>query len=181
MLMAVSTGTQVGIAAVLFYLIAYLLMNLGAFAVVALIRNRTGSEELAASAGLVRRAPVLVVTLTVFLMSLLGLPPLAGFAAKFQIFLGLYEAGGASPQGWFFYTLLGVGVFNTVLSAFYYLRVIRVMALDEPPEGAGDEKPGPLSAEVLMIGLALGVLAVGLMWGVLAASAEKAAASVVGA
>ena len=77
----------------LFYLVAYLFMNLGAFAVVAFLRNQTGSEDLSDFRGLVHRSPVLVITLAIFLLSLLGIPPLAGFAAKFQIFRVLYEAG----------------------------------------------------------------------------------------
>ena len=77
----------------LFYLIAYLFMNLGAFAVVAFLRNQTGSEDLSQIRGLVRRSPWMVVTLSFFLLSLLGIPPLVGFAAKFQIFAALWRAG----------------------------------------------------------------------------------------
>ena len=87
-----------GAEAVLFYLVAYLFMNLGAFAVVAFLRNQTGSEDLADFRGLIHRSPVLVVTLGVFLLSLLGLPPLAGFAAKFQIFAAVYHAGRGSKH-----------------------------------------------------------------------------------
>ena len=93
MLMAVGVVTPAGTAAVLYYLAAYLVMNLGAFAVVALVRNATGSEDLDASAGWSPRSPVLAVTMTVFLLSLLGLPPLAGFAGKFQVFAAVYDAG----------------------------------------------------------------------------------------
>jgi len=93
MMMGLATLTVEGAAAVLFYLIAYLFMNLGAFAIVAFLRNLTGSEDLSTYRGLVYRAPVLVITLGVFLLSLLGLPPLAGFAAKFQIFSALFHAG----------------------------------------------------------------------------------------
>src|SRR5204863_912407 len=93
MMMGLAVLTREGVAAVLFYLIAYLLMNLGAFAVVAFLRNETGSEDLSSYRGLVRRSPWMVVTLSVFLLSLLGIPPLVGFAAKFQIFLALFHAG----------------------------------------------------------------------------------------
>src|SRR5206468_7704229 len=84
MMMGLATLTRAGASAVLFYLIVYLFMNLGAFAVVAFLRNQTGSEDLRDFRGLARRSPVLVVTLGVFLLSLLGLPPLGGFSAKFQ-------------------------------------------------------------------------------------------------
>ncbi len=83
--------TREGAGAVLFYLIVYLFMNLGAFAVVAYMRNLTGSEDLSSFRGLIHRCPILVITLGVFLLSLLGLPPLGGFTAKFQIFKELYQ------------------------------------------------------------------------------------------
>jgi NADH-quinone oxidoreductase subunit N len=97
------------------------------------------------------RSPVLAVTMTIFLLSLLGLPPLAGFAGKFQVFEAVYEAGrsataaGFGPRGNAFYVLLAVGILNTVLSAYYYLKIARAMLLEEPadpspvatPPGAG--------------------------------------------
>ena len=92
MMMGLATLSRDGAEAVLFYLIAYLAMNLGAFAVVAFIRNLTGSEELASYRGLIYRSPALAITMSVFLLSLLGMPPLVGFAAKFQIFRVLYDA-----------------------------------------------------------------------------------------
>src|SRR5262249_9354012 len=95
MMMALCTLTRAGVEAMLFYLVAYLFMNLGAFAVVAFLRNETKSEDLADFRGLVRRSPVMVVTLSFFLLSLLGIPPLIGFAAKFQVFTVLYNDGQA--------------------------------------------------------------------------------------
>src|SRR6185369_6191529 len=115
MMMGLAALTRDGAAAVLFYLVAYLFMNLGAFAVVAFLRNQTGSEDLSSFRGLVRRSPVMVVTLAVFLLSLLGMPPLAGFAAKFQIFRVLFEGGQHYTElhhpglGWWLYGLLVVG------------------------------------------------------------------------
>src|SRR5437660_888092 len=129
MMMGLATLTRAGAEAVLFYLIAYLVMNLGAFAVVAFLRNLTGSEDLEDFRGLVRRAPVLVVTLSLFLLSLLGIPPLVGFTAKFQIFSVLYNEGsgyyraGEPGLGATLYGLLVVGGLNTVVSAVYYLKV----------------------------------------------------------
>src|SRR5262249_39625026 len=79
MMMGLAALTRTGAEAVLFYLIAYLFMTLGAFAVVAFLRNQTGSEDLDSFRGLVRRSPWMVVTLCFFLLSLLGIPPLVGF------------------------------------------------------------------------------------------------------
>jgi NADH-quinone oxidoreductase subunit N len=136
MMMGLATLTREGAAAVLFYLIAYLFMNLGAFAVVAFIRNQIGSEDLADCRGLSRRAPVLVFALAMFLLSLLGMPPLAGFAAKLGIFAALYHGGeyyasqGELGLGVTLYVLLAIGGLNTVLSAVYYIKVLKVMCID---------------------------------------------------
>jgi NADH-quinone oxidoreductase subunit N len=134
----------IGAGAVLFYLIAYLFMNLGAFAVVAFLRNQTGTEELDQMRGLVRRSPWMVVTLSLFLLSLLGIPPLIGFMAKFQIFYALWAVGifywrsGETGLGLTLLILLGVGGINSVISAVYYLRVMKVMII----EGNADDLEG---------------------------------------
>jgi NADH-quinone oxidoreductase subunit N len=139
MMMGLAAFTKDGLSAVLFYLIAYLFMNLGAFAVVAFLRNQTGSEDLSSYRGLMLRAPVMAVTLGVFLFSLLGIPPLIGFAAKFQIFFALFEAGKlyarvAPSLSFTMYALLVIGALNTVISLVYYIKVLKVMALDKPVE-----------------------------------------------
>ena len=95
MMMGLCTLSRAGVEAMLFYLVAYLFMNLGAFAVIAFLRNSSRSEDLADFRGLIRRSPVMVIALCFFLLSLLGIPPLIGFAAKFQIFAVLYNEGTA--------------------------------------------------------------------------------------
>ena len=136
MLMGLATFRKEGVAAVLVYLAGYLLMNLGAFAVVAVVRNRTGSETVAACRGLMARSPAVGVPLAVFLASLLGLPPLAGFAGKFLVFSAVYDAGQfyGGTLGVAFTVLLAVGVLNTVVSAGYYLAILRSAGLDEPTD-----------------------------------------------
>jgi NADH-quinone oxidoreductase subunit N len=124
-------GTRDAIAAMAFYIGIYLFMNFGAFAVVAFLRNATGSEQIADYAGLIRRSPGVAVCAAIILFSLIGLPPLAGFAAKFAIFAALFNAR--------MLALLAIGGLNTVLSLFYYLRVVRAMTLE--PEAAG--RPAP--------------------------------------
>ena len=86
-------GAQKAVAALAFYAGIYLFMNLGAFAVVAFLRNALGSEEIADYAGLIRTSPGLVVSMGIILFSLVGLPPLAGFAAKFTVFAAMFDAG----------------------------------------------------------------------------------------
>jgi NADH-quinone oxidoreductase subunit N len=177
MLLGVAVLTPDGTSAVLYYLVAYLAMNLGAFAVVALVRNRTGSEDLSAVRGLVWRWPVAAVAMAVFLFSLLGFPPLAGFAGKFQVFAAVYEAGrGGFPGA---YALLAVGVLNTALSAYYYLKVVREMVLEDPEPAGPPVGTGGLGtvASVYLAGLAALVVALGVVWNPLTAAADPAALS----
>jgi NADH-quinone oxidoreductase subunit N len=119
--------------AVPFYVGLYLFMNLGAFAIIAFLRNATGSEEIADYAGLVRSSPGVVVCLGVILFSLVGLPPLAGFAAKYVAFISVVRAMAAPGFRGVMLALLVVGGLNTALSLYYYLRVIKTMAIDNEP------------------------------------------------
>jgi NADH-quinone oxidoreductase subunit N len=179
MLMGLATLTRRGGEAVLFYLVAYLLMNLGAFAVVAFLRQETGSENLDDFRGLVRRSPWMVVTLAFFLLSLLGIPPLVGFAAKFQIFSVLYVEGreyyriGEPGLGATLLALLVIGGLNSVLSAVYYLKVLKVMIIEQRAEDLEGREPQRLherAPTVLFAGLlALAVLVLGILWGQLGA------------
>jgi NADH-quinone oxidoreductase subunit N len=174
MLMGLATLSREGAGAVLFYLVAYLFMNLGAFAVVAFLRNQTGSEELNDFRGLIHRAPLLVISLGIFLLSLLGVPPLAGFAAKFQIFSVLYYAGqhyGNIDQPTLsitMYALLVIGGLNTVVSLFYYVKVLKVMILDRPLEIVEGRAPTPLALPVgeavYATVMAIMIFVVGLAW-----------------
>ena len=146
---------QPALESLVFYLLIYLVMNLGAFAVVALIRNQIRSEDLKDYNGLIRRCPFLTVAMAVFLLSLTGIPPLAGFAAKWSIIYVLFKSE--------LYWLLAVILANTVFSAFYYVKVLRVMILDEPPEAATSwtvPRPAALFCGVLIAAN----FAVMLMW-----------------
>ncbi|MGL4554904.1 MAG: NADH-quinone oxidoreductase subunit N, partial [Gemmataceae bacterium] len=186
MMMALCTLTRGGVEAMVFYTVAYLFMNLGAFAVIAFLRNQTGSEDLSEFRGLIRRSPVMVITLGVFLLSLLGLPPLVGFAAKFQVFATLfteskrYYAAGEPGLGATLFGLLVVGGLNTVFSAFYYLKVMKVMVLDRRAEDLEGTQPPALKEPVFATAyaglLAAAVVVLGVLWGPLDAMAQQAAA-----
>ncbi|OHB80516.1 MAG: hypothetical protein A2W31_08235 [Planctomycetes bacterium RBG_16_64_10] len=130
---------RTAIAALLFYISVYLFMNLGAFAIVAFLRNAAQSEEIADYAGLIRTNPMVVVCFAVILISLIGIPPLAGFVAKFFLFASLVEAGGPIMIG-----LFVIGGVNSVISLVYYLRVVKVMAMDPEPAGRGSVSVGIL-------------------------------------
>lgn len=185
MLMALAVMTHASAAAVLYYLAAYVAMNTGAFAVVALVRNATGSEDIGAFRGLVRRSPLLAVAMTLFLASLLGLPPLAGFAGKFQVFAAVYEAAttatasGPPGLGAVFFALLAVGAANTAVSAYYYLKVARAMLLDEPAESVGDEPKAGVGAAIFLTALVAFLVVAGVVWEPLMALTDRAAGAFV--
>lgn len=184
MMMALCTMTIAGVEALLFYTAGYLFMNLGAFAVVAFLRNQTGSEDLVDLRGVIRRSPTMVVSLCFFLLSLLGIPPFIGFIAKFHVFAILladsrhYAEAGETSIGWTLFILLIVGALNTVVSAFYYLKIMKVMILDRRTEDIeGTEPiryPTPFFAQCYTIGLAFVVLGFGLWWGPIDTYARQA-------
>ncbi len=122
-------------AALGIYIATYLFMNLGAFAVVAFVRNAIKSEEIADYAGLIKRAPLTVICFSLILFSLVGMPPLAGFVGKFAIFASLAEAytsaSAAGDSAFYLLVMLVVGGLNTALCLFYYLRVVKVMTIDD--------------------------------------------------
>ncbi|MFM8539115.1 MAG: NADH-quinone oxidoreductase subunit N [Planctomycetaceae bacterium] len=168
-------AAQRAVAALAFYLGTYLFMNLGAFAIVALLRNRLRSEEIASYAGLIRSSPGIVIAMAVVLVSLIGLPPLAGFVAKFLVFSSVVEAVRLSTAQPLMLVLLVVGGLNTVISLFYYLKVLKVMTFDPP----GDDRPSePLSlvslSGALVTGLVVPVAALGIFWSGLYACARLA-------
>ncbi|MBP86726.1 MAG: hypothetical protein CMJ64_08425 [Planctomycetaceae bacterium] len=125
---------QAAVSALAIYIGIYLFMNLGVFAIVAFLRNALRTEEIADYAGLIRRCPFTVVCFVLILFSLVGLPPLAGFIGKFAIFASLAE--GWTVSGYtahFLIVLLVVGGMNTAISLFYYLRIARVMVIEDEP------------------------------------------------
>jgi NADH-quinone oxidoreductase subunit N len=185
MLMGLAVVSVAGVQSVLFYLATYVFMNLGAFAIVAFIRNRTGSEDLPAYRGLVYRSPGVVVLLGVFFLSLLGIPPLVGFIAKFQVFAAVFNAGrdaSAGPAPWLgttFYALLLIGGVNTAVSAFYYMRVLKAMVFEKTLDEVEGREPVPVSLPVSAMAytglLAVVVVALGVAWNPLAEASQRGA------
>lgn len=118
-LMGVAVMNQTGIASVLLYFIIYMIMNLGAFLCVMLVSNELKTEELNEFEGLGYRSPYLSVAFSILLFSLIGLPPTAGFVAKFYVFAAVIDSG----LVW----LAVVGVLNSVISLYYYVKIMRNM------------------------------------------------------
>lgn len=125
LLVGVAAFTGRGISSLLFYTLAYGCANLAAFAVVIIVANATGSELIERYSGLSKRNPLLALGLTISLLSLAGLPLMAGFMAKFNVFLSAGQVG--------LFWLVGIGVINSVISVYYYLRVVFVMYVAEGP------------------------------------------------
>jgi NADH-quinone oxidoreductase subunit N len=125
------------IAALGIYMVIYTFMNLAAFAIVAFFRNALRSEEIADYAGLVRRCPGIVVCFCAILFSLVGLPPMAGFIGKFAIFAEIVNAFGIIKSAGGSANFLMIGLvaasLNTAISLYYYLRIAKVMTIDEEP------------------------------------------------
>jgi NADH-quinone oxidoreductase subunit N len=130
MLMGLAILTNDGLSAILFYIVVYLIMNVGAFLVVAIVANHTGSEDIDGYRGLAWRGAVVpAVCFAIFLFSLTGLPPFAGFIGKFFLFAAVLKEGGT------FIILALVAVANSVISLYYYAKVVKVMFLDIPDPG----------------------------------------------
>ena len=174
MLLAFVAAPADGAPALLIYLGVYLFMNLAAFlAVIALARAHVG-ETLGDYAGLARRAPVPALCLTVALLSLTGLPPLGGFAAKYAV-IAAVVARGAAGGGGLFYLLALVAVLNTVVSLAYYARVPRVMYFGRAHAHAHAVRIAPLHTALLLVTTIPTVL-LGVYLGPLAEVAARAAA-----
>jgi NADH-quinone oxidoreductase subunit N len=126
-----SSGAENAASALLQYIVVYVFMNLGAFAIIAFLRNYIGSEEISDYSGMIKTRPALVICLALIFFSLVGLPPLAGFLGKFAIFASITEAYTATTQNYLLLILVVAGI-NTAISLFYYLAVIKVMIMGEP-------------------------------------------------
>jgi len=151
LLIGLVPGTTDGYSAVVFYLVAYLFMNLGAFAIVVVLANRGRDfERMDSLAGLAQSRPAIAALMTLFMISLAGIPGTAGFIGKLLVFSAAVEAGQVP--------LAILGVLMSVVSVYYYLRVPVLMYMREP----GDEAPrlGISSGE----GLVLAVCAIGVVY-----------------
>jgi NADH-quinone oxidoreductase subunit N len=151
-LIGLAAGTKMGSDAMLFYLVAYLFANIGAFAVVIAVSQAIGSDEIDDYNGLNRRSPFLAFAMLLFLLSLAGVPPLAGFIGKLYIFMAAVNEG--------LYTLIAVGLVNIIISMYYYLIVVKTMYINEPLDPSPVTISGPMKA-VVYIGLA-GTLLIGI-------------------
>ncbi len=169
---AYGAGQIQGLEGLLYYGAAYTFMNLGAFAVIAALQKKLGvTSNLSTFAGLIRREPVLAILMTLFLLSLTGIPPTAGFFGKFYVILAAVQAG-----GWL--TALAVlAMLNAAMAAFYYLRVVVYMFMRDPQ----GEHPSLQHGRLVWAGLAVATvftIVLGLFPSVLLGIVENAAKAV---
>jgi NADH-quinone oxidoreductase subunit N len=154
LLLGIVAANDTGKAAVLFYLLTYAVSNLGAMGIVALLSTAEHQhDELKDFAGLWKSRPGLAGLMTVFLLSLGGFPPLAGFIGKWYIFSAAVQQG--------HYTLAIIGVLTSVVSVFFYLRIVVMMYMTEGPESVRPHVPATAVAGLVLATLAvfyLGVL-----------------------
>jgi NADH-quinone oxidoreductase subunit N len=164
--MGVAPATDsLGQSSILFFLAGYALTNLGAFAAIIAISNKLDSDLIQDYSGMIKRAPLLTLALSLCLISLIGMPPAVGFMAKFYIFRGAVQGG--------LLWLVIIAVLNSVISAYYYLRVVKVMWFGEP---ASEEKvPSSIALRVALAISCLGVLLLGIMPAYIINLAELAA------
>jgi NADH-quinone oxidoreductase subunit N len=146
LLMALASGNDLGKGAILFYILTYALTSVGAFGVTALVatRERT-NDELSDYAGLSKRQPLLAFLMTIFLLSLGGFPPTAGFIGKWYLFSAAVSAGS--------YSLAIIGVLTSVVSVFFYLRVVVMMYMSEESSTSPVTQPSAASVFALAIPL----------------------------
>ncbi len=168
-LAAISTADDaftLGASGVLLFVATYAFTNLGAFIAVIAVSNRIGSDSIADYRGMWRRSPLVTVALAFCLISLIGIPPTAGFWAKLYVF----NAAARADMAW----LLIIGVANSIVSAYYYLGIVKQMFLSDPEDG---EEPFRLTTPLsVSLGIAtVGVLVIGVMPGPLIEAARNAA------
>ncbi|HAC63188.1 MAG TPA: NAD(P)H-quinone oxidoreductase subunit 2 [Cyanothece sp. UBA12306] len=128
-------GTDAGYSSMVFYLLVYLFMNLGAFAGIILFSLRTGTDKISEYAGLYQKDPLLTLALSICLLSLGGIPPLAGFFGKIYLFWAGWQAE--------LYSLVILALVTSVVSIYYYIRVVKMMVVKEPQEMSDSVKNYP--------------------------------------
>ena len=144
-LIGLAAGTHVGVRGVLVYLVVYVFMNLGTFAcIIAMRRQGRSVEKISDLAGLARTDPGLALALAAFMFSMAGIPPLSGFFGKLYVFLAAVQAG--------LWTLAVIGVLTSVIGAYYYLRVVKIMYFDDA-QPAFDPRGASLSFVAAATGL----------------------------
>ncbi len=166
-LLGLVAGSQDGFSATLFYAAIYAITLVGAFGVVAVVRSGSGGDDIRNFSGLAGRAPLLAGCMAVFMLSLAGIPPLAGFFGKFYLFSAALRAGGNYGLFW----LVALALFGSFVSLYYYLVVLKAIFVDQPSRTtpALDHVSSDLLQRITVTVLAAAILLFGITPNVLAA------------
>jgi NADH-quinone oxidoreductase subunit N len=149
-LVALAAGIDLSVGSMMIFLLAYLFTNIGAFIIVIAFSNATGSDKIDDYSGLIKRSPFIAIVMTIFMLSLVGLPPTAGFFAKYWLFAAAIKEG--------LYGLVVVAVLTSVVSLFYYMNIVRVMMFHKPKDDTTISYSG-----LVKIGLGISVFVVLIM------------------
>ncbi len=154
-LIGILTHNDIGLAGVMYYLLVYVFMNMGCFAVVAFLVRKNGRwENISDYKGLAYKSPLTAFLLALFLVSLAGIPPTGGFLAKFYIFASAVSAK--------YYWLAGIGILATVISLFFYARIIFYMYMKEPELDAAAVPARGLANDLALLFAAVGTIFLGI-------------------
>ncbi|NCN41916.1 NADH-quinone oxidoreductase subunit N [bacterium] len=158
MLMGLTAANGAGIAAIMYYVVVYCLMNVGAFWVAAKVNDTLGGDDLEHFRGLIQRRPLYAICMAIFLFSLVGLPPMAGFIGKYYLFQAIL--------GRELYALALIAAVNSVISLWYYMKIAKAMILEEPqlPFPSGSTPFESKSSKVFIVLLAVPNIVLGLYW-----------------
>lgn len=157
MLLGVLSHGGQSLAALIYYVITYALTTLGAFGVVSVVQERAGEDRLSDFAGLSRRAPLLSLCMMIFMLSLAGIPPLAGFFGKFFVFTAVLNT---DPKNLGLLWLVILALAMSAVSLYYYLQVLKQIYVAEPPADVGP-LPTPVISQAALVILALAVVVLG--------------------
>ena len=153
-LVGVAAGTEFGYTAVMYYLMVYLLTNLMLFALIGWVEKAAGSADLSSFAGLHKRSPITALAILIGLLSLGGIPPFGGFFAKLLVFGAAVD----SNLAW----LAIIGIVNSVISLYYYLRVLKLMYVDEPAGQVARKSPS-LEFKIVLVVCITGIIVFGVI------------------
>ena len=156
MLLGIVVVDQIGASAVLFYGVTYLFMTLAAFYITSFVSDQYGNDHFERFSGMISKYPLISILMTITMFSLAGVPPLSGFVAKFNILYAAIDHG--------YFTLALIGGLNSVVSLYYYLKIVRLMIF-KPMESEEAIAGFGIQNTMVIIGLTVPVVFLGLFWG----------------
>jgi NADH-quinone oxidoreductase subunit N len=146
-----------GLSSVAFYMFAYMFANMGVFAIITIFEDKTGSCQIASYSGLGKSSPFMAASMSIFLLSLAGIPPLAGFLSKYYVFAAAIKMAGTTPEFTWLYWVVGIALLTSVFALYYYAHVIKTMYFDKAvsPYKFGIQSPVMVVVVIALVGVVL--------------------------